>query len=184
MKRLVEYNRKSMNRRNTLKNLIAAAGGLVVLPAWADGWRVESLPARIAGVFDTTDLQRLAAVADTIIPKGDAIGALSVGTDKYLAALLENCYDADVRDNVKHQMKELDAKAESAHRHAFILCDQAQREALLLAFDSSQDKKAKDFFNLMKTETIRGFNTSKEVMLGYLKYKVVPGHYYGCVDAI
>ena len=34
----------------------------------------------------------------------------------------------------------------------------------------------------MKSETIRGFNTSREVMLQYLNYKIVPGHYYGCVD--
>jgi len=34
----------------------------------------------------------------------------------------------------------------------------------------------------MKSETIRGFNTSKEVMVGYHKFKLAPGHFYGCVD--
>ena len=34
----------------------------------------------------------------------------------------------------------------------------------------------------MKSETIRGFNTSQKVMQEYLGYKVAPGHYYGSVD--
>jgi hypothetical protein len=34
----------------------------------------------------------------------------------------------------------------------------------------------------MKSETIRGFNTSQEVMQDYLHYQVAPGHYYGCID--
>ena len=57
-----------------------------------------------------------------------------------------------------------------------------QRQELLLKFSVSEKKSEKDFFDLVKSETIRGFSTSKEVMLGYLDYKVVPGHYYGCVD--
>jgi hypothetical protein len=43
-------------------------------------------------------------------------------------------------------------------------------------------KEEKDFFDLMKSETIRGFNTSQKVMQDYLGYKVAPGHYYGSVD--
>jgi hypothetical protein len=51
-----------------------------------------------------------------------------------------------------------------------------------LKFSVSENKNEKDFFDLMKAETIRGFNTSREVMLKYLNYKIQPGHYYGCVD--
>jgi hypothetical protein len=46
----------------------------------------------------------------------------------------------------------------------------------------SETKEAKDFFELIKGETIRGFRTSREVMLDFLDYKIVPGHYFGCVD--
>jgi hypothetical protein len=53
---------------------------------------------------------------------------------------------------------------------------------MLLSLNASSDKNEKDFFNIMKMETIRGFNTSKEVMLQHNKYKIAPGHYYGCVD--
>jgi hypothetical protein len=45
----------------------------------------------------------------------------------------------------------------------------------------SADKDTKDCFTLLKSETIRGFTTSQQVMEKYLNYKVAPGHYYGCV---
>ena len=57
-------------------------------------------------------------------------------------------------------------------------------EQITFAFDepSSENKAGQDFFNLMKSETIRGFNTSQKVMQEYLGYKIAPGHYYGCID--
>jgi hypothetical protein len=171
-----------MNRRDSLKTLMASAGSLVVLPAWAQQWTRESVPP-LHGAFGTAGQQALTAITDTIIPPGNAIGALSVGVDKFLIGLLENCYEEEVQQNVKKQLAALDTRAQAAHQKDFASLDQSQREALLMSFARSEDKAEKDFFELMKSETIRGFNTSKEVMMGYLKYKMVPGHYYGCVDA-
>ena len=171
-----------MNRRNSLKALASAVGGLAVLPAWANGWTAATLPAR-AGTFSATQQQALAAVADTIIPAGNSIGALAVGVDKFLIGLLENCYEKEVQDNVNRQLQSLDTHAQNAHRRPFDACSQAERQQLLLDMSKADDKEQVDFFMLMKSETIRGFNTSKEVMLGHLNYKIVPGHYYGCVDA-
>ena len=48
--------------------------------------------------------------------------------------------------------------------------------------EKKSNKDEKDFFDLMKTETIRGFNTSQKVMENYLGYKIAPGHYYGCIN--
>ncbi|MEJ1238764.1 gluconate 2-dehydrogenase subunit 3 family protein [Chryseolinea sp. T2] len=171
-----------MNRRTSFKAILATAGGLASLPVWATEWTRLSLPAAL-GSFSPSEQQMIASIADTIIPKGKDIGALSIGVDKFLIGLLENCYDTDVQENVRKQVAGLNDKAKAATGKDFSLCEQAKREELLLTFATSSDKAEKDFFELMKSETIRGFSTSKEVMLGYLKYKVVPGHYYGCVDA-
>ena len=157
------------------------SGALISLPAWADGWSLDTLlPGQSSFNFEEQDL--LTSVADTIIPDGNSIGAVSVGVDKFLQKLFRDCYETDVQTNIKDQLLKLDKNAQSAHGKAFPACDQKQREELLLKFSSSEDKAEKDFFNLVKSETIRGFNTSKEVMLNYLNYKVVPGHYYVCVD--
>jgi hypothetical protein len=76
----------------------------------------------------------------------------------------------------------LNEAARSAFESTFPECDQLRRQELLLSLSVSNDKAKKDFFELVKSETIRGFRTSKEVLLNYLNYQVVPGHYHGCVD--
>jgi hypothetical protein len=170
-----------MNRRDTLKKLAAATGALITLPSWADSWTSQDF-ASFHSSFQGEQQVILSSVVDTIIPQGDGIGALSVGVDKFLEKLIDKCYEPAVGENVKKQLQSLEADAQSSHGKSYPSCDQKQREALLLKYSSSQNKDEKEFFSLIKRETIRGFNTSKEVMTKYLDYKVAPGHYYGCVD--
>jgi hypothetical protein len=113
---------------------------------------------------------------------GNSIGALSVGVDKFLQKLIDDCYEKDAQDNVKTQLKSLEGSAKATNKKSFADCTQAQREELLLKLSTSTNKSEKDFFDLIKSETIRGFNTSQKVMQEYLGYKVAPGHYYGSVD--
>jgi len=160
---------------------MVATGGLVTLPSWARDWTVGNIT-KLPSSFSLTDQEILASVADAIIPPGNSIGALSVGVDKFLQKLIANCYEEDVQQNVNKQLSALDASARNTYGNPFTSCDQAQRQALLTKFSTSEDKNEKDFFTLMKSETIRGFNTSREVMLQYLNYKILPGHYHGCVD--
>lgn len=170
-----------MNRRATLKSLLVSTGGLIALPAWADGWTLNDLATHHSS-FTIVEQYLLASVADTIIPAGNSIGALSVGVDKFLQKLIEKCYDQSVQENVKKQLMSLEASAQTTFEETFVNCDQSQRQELLIKLSTSEKKEEKDFFNLMKSETIRGFNTSKEVMTTFLNYKIFPGHYYGCVD--
>lgn len=172
---------KTMDRRTSLKNLLVATGGFIALPAWAENWSMSEL-AKLPSKLSPVNQETLAAVADTIIPAGNSIGALSVGVDKFLEKLISNCYEKEVQDNVSRQLEALDSKAKKTNGVLFKECTQTQREALLIALSASESKEEKDFFDLMKSQTIRGFNTSREVMLQYLNYKIVPGHFYGCVD--
>ena len=170
-----------MNRRETLKQLLLASGGLIALPSWAKEWKATDFIA-YSSSFTVTEQQVLAAVADTIIPAGDSIGALSVGVDKFLQKLVDKCYESKVQENVKVQLSALESSAQKVFSKSFAACDQSQRQELLMKFSTSGNEDEKNFFDLMKSETIRGFSTSKEVMTKYLKYKVAPGHYHGCVD--
>jgi hypothetical protein len=170
-----------MNRRDSLKTLMMASGALIALPSWAQEWTRDSVASNMSQ-FSVTQQDVLVSVVDTIIPPGNSIGALSVGVDKFLLKLIADCYDVDVQKNVSVQLNKLDQMATTANGKGFASCDQKQREELLLNFSRSDVKEEKDFFSLIKSETIRGFSTSREVMMNYLSYKPVPGHFYGCVD--
>ncbi|AOW20465.1 gluconate 2-dehydrogenase subunit 3 family protein [Urechidicola croceus] len=170
-----------MNRRTTLKGLAAGSIGLLAFGYWAKeaGIFTDDLPATL---FSTSEQTTLSAITDTIIPKGDAIGALDVGTDKFLEKLLEKCYETDVQEKVKNQLFTLESSANNLYSTSFSNCTQTERESLLITLSTSKNEEEKEFFDLMKSQTIRGFRTSKSVMLDYLKHEIAPGRYNGCVD--
>jgi len=170
-----------MDRRKALKNIAIASGGLITLPQWMLSCGVSDTAVHQTS-FSLAEQKILASVTDTIIPAGNSIGALTVGVDKFLQKLFDDCYEKEVKDNIKTQLKALDKSANDLHKSSFAECSQAQREEVLLKFSTSGKKEEQDFFNAMKSETIRGFNTSQKVMTEYLGYKLAPGHYYGCVD--
>jgi hypothetical protein len=172
-----------VNRRNAVKKIAIASGSLITLPFWMTGCGSNDTITHLSS-FSVTEQEILAAITDTIIPAGNpkAIGALSMGIDKFLQKLIDNCYEKDVQDNVKTQLSAIEVSAKAIYGKSFTGCSQAQRQELLLKLSVSENKAEKDFFNLIKSETIRGFTTSKEVMVKYFHYQVSPGHYYGCVD--
>ena len=170
-----------MNRRKVIKQLAVATGALITLPQWMVSCGVSDTSVHQTS-FSSTEQKLLASITDTIIPAGTSIGALSVEVDKFLQKLIDDCYEKDVQDNVKTQLKVLETSAKSVYGKSFPDCTQKERQELLQKLSSSSNKAEKDFYTLIKSETIRGFNTSQKVMLEYLNYKVAPGHYYGCVD--
>jgi hypothetical protein len=68
------------------------------------------------------------------------------------------------------------------HGHEFVEGDQPQRQGILEDFSVSEDTILKEAFQLIKSETIRGFRTSRIVLTQYYNYKVAPGMYIGCED--
>ena len=171
-----------MNRRSALKKLAIASGSLITLPFWM-GCGTNDKPATHQSSFSSKEQQLIAAIADAIIPAGNAVGALSVGVDKYLQKIIDDCFEKEVQDNIKTQLKKLDSASKANFKKSFADGSHQERQKLLLQLSASQDKNEKEFFTLIKSETIRGFNTSQQVMEKYLHYKVAPGHYYGCVNA-
>jgi Gluconate 2-dehydrogenase subunit 3 len=171
----------NMNRRNAFKNIVLVSGTLITLPLWMQSCGITEGDTHLS-TFSLDEQRLLASVVDTIIPAGNRIGALYVGVDKYLQKLIDDCYETPMQDNVKKQLQALNASAKQNFEKSFSECTQQQRQDILLKLSDSQDKLQKAFFDLMKTETIHGFNTSQKVMEGYFDYKVAPGHYYGCIN--
>lgn len=170
-----------MKRRDALKTLGYAAAGLVALPAWARAWNPQEI-ALPSSSFSTNEQAILSSVAGTIIPEKDGIGAVPLEVDKFLVRLFDECYEEDVRNNIKLQLNELNRKAKDSKGKSFADSSQAQREELLLTFSVSGNESEKRFFELVKGETVRGFRTSQVVMEDYHGYRIIPGRYNGNAD--
>lgn len=173
-----------MERRKSLKIIGGSVAGIAGL-VFAD-WKWQIVD-RIthAGFFSFDEEQLIAAIADTFIPAGlpaklptpDAppIGALSTGTDQFLIRLFEKCYEKEDQDLIKAQLKLL-------KKSGFEDLSQEGKEKALMALKDSETEEEQKFYDLMRSNTILGFTTVKEVMADYRGYQVAPGFYHGCVD--
>ncbi|MEQ9265895.1 MAG: gluconate 2-dehydrogenase subunit 3 family protein [Balneolaceae bacterium] len=170
-----------MKRRDAIKNLMLASGGLIALPSWAMNWKASSIIIS-NDIFTTQQHSILSSLVDTIIPSNGTIGALSVGVDTFLAALISKCYEVEVQDDVKENLDKLDEIASNKFQKAFPECSQKERESLLMEVEIANQNEGDSFFNFIKSQTIRGFRTSEEVMMNYYDFVLMPGFYDGNVD--
>ncbi len=173
-----------MERRKSLKIIGGSVAGIagLVFADWK--WQIVDRLTH-AGFFSFDEEQLISAIADTFIPAGlppivptpDArpIGAISTGTDQFLIKLFEKCYEKEDQELIRTQLKALE-------KSGFGEFSQEERERALLALKESENGDAKKFYDLMRSNTIMGFTTVKEVMAGYRGYQVAPGFYHGCVD--
>lgn len=173
-----------MDRRKSLKIIGGSVAGIagLVLADWK--WQIVDRFTH-AGFFSFDEEQLISMIADTFIPAGlppkvpspDAqpIGALSTGTDQFLIKLFEKCYEKEDQELIKAQLKAL-------KKSGFEDLSQEEKEKTLMALRDSENEDEKKFYGLMRSNTVMGFTTVKEVMADYRGYKVAPGFYHGCVD--
>ena len=143
-----------MRRRNSLKSLGGTAVGNAGL-ALAD-WKWQLLDGMShEGFFTVKEEKLISSIADTIIPEGlpakiptsdsKPIGALSTGTDIYLMKLFEHCYEKEDQNKIKLQLAGLNERG-------VFKAAQAEREAMLVALNSSENEDEKEFFNHRKSQ--------------------------------
>ncbi len=97
----------------------------------------------------------LASVADTIIPAGNSMGALSVGTDKYLIKIIDDCYEPEVKANAKMRFGKLNELSKWQYSKPFREGSQQERESILLSLSNSKVKEKASFINIKADDTNR-----------------------------
>ena len=170
-----------MNRRSALKNMILASGGILTIPSWLQKWSYDSL-GTLNTSFTDYEIAIISSIADTIIPHTGTIGALSVGVDKFLVALISECYPDNFIGEIRLHIESLDSLAYQNYNLYFTDCSKPQRESLLAKLSNSVNENDRSFIEFLKQQTIRGFETSEEVLVNYHGYILMPGFYDGDVE--
>lgn len=155
--------------------MAAAVGGLLAFPAWANGWRPEDLDA--AGFLTSPQEELLAEIVETILPATTTPGAKELGVHVFIQKIVADCLDPKAQETFKNGLAATDASARQLHGKAFTACDTAQRTDVISRLSAGD----KSFFNQIKGLTVRGYTSSQYYMTNVAHYKLIPGHYYGCV---
>ena len=122
-----------MDRRNLLQSAFALVGASVALSA-CDFGRLGS-----DGTFAFNDSQRalVQAIADTLIPKTDTVGAVEAGVPKAFEGLLSNWANSESKDALLSAVEKIDAAAIEGKGKGFADLAPTDRAAVLLPIDTN-----------------------------------------------
>jgi hypothetical protein len=165
-----------MKRRTALRSLGAAIGGLVALPAWANGWTPDSLEAPT--LLHPADEATLAELVETFIPETNTPGAKTLKVPQFVQRMVQDCYDEQAQLELKQGLTQIDEMARQSQGKTFAQCDAKQRSALVLQMNEGEGKA---FISLVKNLSIRGYTNSEYYLVNIAKYNIAPGFYHGCV---
>jgi hypothetical protein len=141
-----------VQRRNALKTLTLAVGGIMFLPA-CDRWTKESV--QLEQPFLSPGQEEvLAALSDTLIPTTpDIPGATALAVPAFVERMLKDCYEAELQEGVLRGLDALDAEARRQFGTPFDASSPAQREQLLAAMEQGQLPPAEPQANEADTNT-------------------------------
>ncbi|MEJ7685236.1 MAG: gluconate 2-dehydrogenase subunit 3 family protein [Segetibacter sp.] len=201
-----------MNRRELLKMIAAATGGVVIGGEFLlSGCKSETKSTPLA--FTQENIAFLDEVAETILPQTSTAGAKAAGVGRFMTVMVNDCYTKDDQEVFHKGLTTLDEACNKMHSVGFMKATPEQRKQLLISVDKEtkdyvkkkadsenqqkekqkqgQEKNTNDFkketmpnhyFQQLKQLAIFGYYTSEKGRTEGLRYVPVPGKYQGVID--
>jgi hypothetical protein len=168
-----------MERRVALKNMAAAMGAMVTIPAWASGWNRNAVSA--VGLLSAGKAETLALVVEAIIPKTDTPGAGELGVAGFVEKMVKDCYDTKAQSGLSAGIEAIEAISQKSYNKSYADLTKPQQLSVLEGIEKGNDTDMKGFLGLVKNLTIQGYMSSEYVMTNITHYEMIPARYHGCV---
>lgn len=170
-----------MYRRTFLRQVIIGTGIVWLMPSCVRNGGGQA--GGETAMMDKGQLELLAELADTIIPKTDVPGAKELNVQHFVMEMVSNCRPDDYREKFLAGLEQFEQYCLQKTGRTFTAGGYEERLSLLKGV--SKDKEAsediKTLVSGVRELTIRGYANSQYVMTGPVPYELVPGRFRGCV---
>ncbi len=175
---MAKQNNGLLTRRETLRRMLVASGGVAGLPLMST---LGACSADIAREF-SPHAELIAEISELIIPETDTAGAKSAGVPEYVQAVVGTFYTKAARDEFIQNLALFDEMAHSRNQESFLSAPKDVRQRILgeLDADDRQDGRRK-IWRELRSMVIFGYYTS-EAAADELLYDPIPGRYDGSAD--
>ncbi|MEL7530341.1 MAG: gluconate 2-dehydrogenase subunit 3 family protein [Bacteroidota bacterium] len=175
-----------MNRRNALKTLSLATGG--VLTASALNWTGCKAEPSVFRFFKPEDTATLDQIGETILPKTeDSAGAGEIGISEFIDIYAADCLKPSHQAALRNAYPQFLLDCKNKYQDDFVDLKPEQQHEILLALDeeaivynqSLKPKEPPHFFSMLKNMVLFGYFSSEAGAKQALRYLPVPGRYDG-----
>lgn len=185
-----------MERRDALR-LLATAAALPLVPtellAKLRVARAETGNGSSPRTLNPHQYQTVTRMAEIILPETDTPGATGAHVNDFIDLILTEWYEEDERKRFLAGLEQIDRQSVNRFGKAFVDLTPGQQAEIVRALDDemaaaiarqgNRDEGHDNFFHTMKRLTLTGYFTSEAGATQELHFKIIPGHYDGCVPA-
>ena len=144
--------------------------------------------------FTKSEASILSAITETICPTTKTQGANDIGVPQFIDLLTKKLLGEKEQAFFKKGIEELNGDAHKQFGKDFDLCDNTQKEQILIALDKSsaptgmtmwgkpmeENPAPLSFYRKIKNLTLMAFFTSEKIGKNYLAYDPNPGKFEAC----
>ena len=185
-----------MERRDALR-LLATAAALPFLPtellAKLRVARAETGSGSSPRTLNPHQYQTVTRMAEVILPETDTPGATAAHVNDFIDLILTEWYEEDERKRFLAGLEQTDKQSANRFGKAFVDLAPGQQAEIVRGLDDEMaaaiegrgngGNNSDNFFHAMKRLTLTGYFTSEAGAEQELHFKIIPGHYDGCVPA-
>jgi hypothetical protein len=164
-----------MNRRELLKLIAAATGGVVIGGEFFLSG-CKNPESGDTSAFTEENIAFLDEIAETILPQTSTAGAKAAGVGLFMTVMVNDCYTKEDQEIFHKGMNSLNEACKKMHDHSFMKASPEQRKELLIAIDKETKeyvKKKAEFDNEQKEKERQGQEKGTD-----FKKQTMPNHYF------
>ncbi len=172
-----------MDRRLAIRQILLLGGATIVLPSCS--WSKEELSVKLNHLkIGNKQINLISEISEAIIPATDTPGSKALNIHRFVLRVVDDCFPKDEQQTFTSGLKEMQNYTDNKTKKSFEESDKTQRIEILkqIETDSTFSKDLKSFVNSVRQLTVEGYSTSEFAMTNRkVPYKLVPGHFNGCV---
>ena len=172
----------AMQRRTVFKQLVFAAGGVLMFPYCMQDKSKSSILLKKL-VINGDQEKLMAELSNQIIPSTETPGAKDISAHLFVLMMMDDCYRNEEQQKFIKGLDAFETKSKKQFNHSFIDCMADEKTSLLTEIEQKKtgNPELEYFYSITKKHTIQAYTTSKYFLTKVQVYELVPGHFYGCV---
>lgn len=186
-----------MNRRDAIKRAALLSGYAITASAMTgilqSCEQAEQKDIWQPSFFDQDQINTLAEMTETILPRTETPGAKDVGVHQFLDTFIKEVKYDNEQQLILKGLERANADCQAVYGYRFEECTPSEKEQLLQRYDelTAIDKEAPNdpnavdmgkFFKELKGMTMFAYFTSAEIAKNHFHYEPIPGKFEGCID--
>ncbi|MFT7033210.1 MAG: hypothetical protein ACJA2S_001713 [Cyclobacteriaceae bacterium] len=178
-----------MKRREALQKTSKILKAAIVLPgvmAALQACHQEDANTLPLSVLTVIQNKLVVAIADTIIPRTDTLGASDVKVNTLIDLLLKDIFDENAKQNFLRGLDDFDTTCKMVVGKEFIKLDERERHSYLKKIDEKEMGRDYDesapFYYIFKQLTLKVYFSSEEGVKQNLNYVPIPGRYLADIE--